>query len=182
MFSSENSGLRKWYEKFLPFVARGPELQLEWLVNMLQKNALPLEDLAPYIKLLLDGNSDEDNRKIADYLAGIDDDLICKLLEASEIYDTPALFKLIPEPKLRHADIALRKTVPPYEKKPLMIMDRIYYAVYNRSEKLLKEAAERIIQKGDGPYGFASNYQRFMEILEDEEFLLSLYPNARYQE
>lgn len=180
MFNSEKKGLKKWCERCLPFVARRPESQLEWLVNVLQKESLSLEDLSPYIKLLLTDNSEDDDRVIADYLAELDDDLICKLLEASEIYDTPKLFKLIPEPNLKHADIALRKTVPPYEKKPLIILDEVYYAIYDRSKKLLKEAAERIIERGDGPEGFASNYQRFMEILADEDLLLTLYPNATY--
>ncbi len=180
MSGSENKGFRKWYEKCLPFVARGPELQLEWLVNELQKNILSPAELAPYVKLLLADNSEEDKGKIRDYLTGLDDDLICQLLESSEIYDTPKLFELIPQPNSNHADIALRKSVPPYEKKPLMLMDKIYYAVYNRSERLLKEAAEQIMQRGNGPEDFAANYQRFMKILEDEEFLLTLYPNARH--
>jgi hypothetical protein len=86
---------------------------------------------------------------------------------------------LIPQPNEDHAEIVLRKHVPPYEKKPLMVLDKVYFAINNYSEQMLGAVAEKIIKEGNGPKKFKENYERFRGILEDEEFLLSLYPYAR---
>jgi hypothetical protein len=170
---------KKWYERYLPFVARSIEGQVKWLVSVLNKGVLSLEELTPYINLLLAENSDQEEKILSRQLGELSNDVLSKLLSAADIYDTPKLFKLIPQPDECHAEIALRKDVPPYEKKPLMVLDEVYYAINNYSDKMLGRVAEKIIKEGNGPKNFKENYKRFRGILEDEEFLLSLYPYAR---
>ena len=38
----------KWYEKYLPFVAKSPEMQIEWLEQVARKNSLTLPEVTPY--------------------------------------------------------------------------------------------------------------------------------------
>lgn len=60
-----------------------------------------------------------------------------------------------------------------------MILDKVFYAINESDEDLLENVAEKMIGEGNEPEKFQENYKRFREILKDEEFLLSLYPNAR---
>jgi hypothetical protein len=60
-----------------------------------------------------------------------------------------------------------------------LILDKVFYAVSDYSRELLEQAAGKLMQEGKATEDFRDNYARFQEILEDEEFLLSLYPNAR---
>ncbi|MBW1791343.1 MAG: hypothetical protein JRJ14_03610 [Deltaproteobacteria bacterium] len=170
---------KKWYERYLPFVARSTEGQIEWLVSILKKNVLSLEEITPYVKLLLSEKNNVEKDFLTIQLGNLHDDVVCKLLHAADIYDTPQLVKHIPHLEIHHADIALRKSVPPYEKKPLMILDKVFYAINESGQDLLKKAVEKIAEEGNEPGDFQGNYQRFREILKDEKFLLSLYPNAR---
>ena len=170
---------KKWYERYLPFVARSIDGQVRWLVSVLDKGVLSKEEVTPYINLLLAENSDEEEKILSLQLGELSNDVVSQLLSAADIYDTPKLFNLIPQPDEQHAELALRKDVPPYEKKPLMVLDKVYYAINNYSEQMLEKVAEKIIKEGDGPRNFKENYERFRGILEDEEFLLSLYPYAR---
>ena len=179
MSPSESKKTKKWYERYLPFVARSIEGQVEWLITVLNKGVLSLEEVTPYINLLLAENSTEEEKILSQMLGELPNDVLNKLLYSADIYDTPKLLNLIPQLNERHAEIALRKEVPPYEKKPLMVLDKVYYAVANYSEEMLDVVAEKIIVEGKGPKNFEENYERFLGILDDEEFLLSLYPYAR---
>ena len=170
---------KKWYERYLPFVARSTEGQFNWLVSILKKDVLNLEEISPYIKLLLLEKDNEEKYFLTTQLGKLHNDIVCKLLHAADIYDTPQLIELIPELKVHHAEIALRKSVPPYEKKPLMILDKVFYAINESDQDLLGPVAAKIMKEGDEPENFRENYKRFCGILKDEEFLLSLYPNAR---
>lgn len=170
---------KKWYERYLPFVARSTEGQVKWLVSVLNKAILSPEEITPYINLLLAENSVEEEKILSSQLGELTNDILSQLLSAADIYDIPKLFNLIPQPNEDHAEIVLRKHVPPYEKKPLMVLDKVYFAINNYSEQMLGAVAEKIIKEGNGPKKFKENYERFRGILEDEEFLLSLYPYAR---
>jgi len=170
---------KKWYERYLPFVARSTEGQFNWLVSILEKDVLNLEEISPYVKLLLTEKDNEEKEFLSIQIANLDDDVVGKLLHAADIYDTPQLVKLIPHLKIYHAEIALRKNVPPYEKKSLMILDKVFYAINESSDDLLEKVSEKMIGEGNVQEKFQENYERFREILKDEEFLLSLYPNAR---
>jgi hypothetical protein len=168
-----------WLERYLPFVSKSPEMKIKWLIVVFRKGILSQEEITPYIRLLLADNSTEENEQLKELFRELDPEMQCRFLEAADVYDVPALFRLCPEPTPRHAEIALLKKVPPYEKKTQLVLDKIFYAVSDRSRDLLEQAAELLIREGKASANFKENYARFQEILEDEEFLLSLYPNAR---
>lgn len=170
---------RKWYERYLPFVARSVEGQVEWLVSVLKKDVLNLEEITPYVKLLLSEENSDEQGFLVSQIGKLSDNIVCQLLNAADIYDTPKLFKLIPHPDTHHAEIALGKDVPPYEKKPLMVLDKVFYAINDADENLLEKVAKKMIEEGNVPKNFQKNYERFRGILKDQEFLLSLYPNAK---
>ena len=170
---------KKWFERYLPFVARSTEGQVNWLVSVLKKDTLSLEEVSPYVKLMLAEKNNEEKKCLTEQLGNLNNDVIGYLLQAADIYDTPHLVKLIPNLTEHHAEIALRKTVPPYEKKPLMVLDKVFYAINEANVNVLEQVADKIIRNGNGPEGFRENYIRFRGILEDEDFLLSMYPNAR---
>jgi hypothetical protein len=168
-----------WLERYLPFVSKSPEMKIKWLIQVFKKGILSQEEITPYIRLLLADNSYEENEQLKVLFQELDAEMQCRFLEAADVYDTPALFRLCPEPTLRHAQIAMLKKVPPYEKKTQLILDKIFYAVSDRSRELLEQTAELLLREGMASANFRENYARFQEILEDEELLLSLYPNAR---
>lgn len=178
MQTTSKKKTRKWYERYLPFVARSTEGQLEWLVAVLKKEVLSLEEIAPYVTLLFAEKNSEELDFLVSEFGRLSDSIVCRLLNAANIYDTPKLFRFIPQPDTHHAEIALRKDVPPYEKKRLRILDRVFYAINAADQNLLEKVANKMIREGDIPEDFTENYERFLGILKDEEFLLSLYPNA----
>ena len=100
-------------------------------------------------------------------------------MKAADIYDTPRLFRLYPDPDSTHAEIALLKEVPVYEKKKQMVLDKVFYAINDFSKELLEDTVLKLHKEGKVSASFMDNYSRFREILGDEEFLLSLYPKAR---
>lgn len=170
---------RRWYQKYLPFVARSPEMQIEWLVAAFKKKRLTREELAPYLHLLLeeDHNSDFDHLKTL--FQALDKQVLDDLLVTVDIYDTPKMFRLLPDPTLPDAVIALKKYLPPYEKRPQKVMDEVFFAVNERAGQLLQWAAGSLLAKGEVASHFQGNYERFLEILHDEEFLISIYPNTK---
>ena len=115
---------KKWYERYLPFVARSTEGQFSWLVSILKKDVLSLEEISPYVKLLLTEKDKEEKEFLTMQIGNLAEDVVGKLFYAADIYDIPQLVKLIPQLKIYHAEIALRKNVPPYEKKSLMILEK----------------------------------------------------------
>ncbi|MEW6518225.1 MAG: hypothetical protein AB1461_02315 [Thermodesulfobacteriota bacterium] len=179
MASFLNNKKNNWLERCLPFVSKSPEMKIRWLITVFRKGVLSQEEITPYIRLLLAEKSGEEQEELRTVFRELDVEMQYRFLEAADIYDTPKLFALCPNPTLRHAEIALLKKMPPYEKKTQFILDKIFYAISDRSRELLEQAAELLIREGRTSPNFKENYARFQEILEDEEFLLSLYPNAR---
>lgn len=169
---------RKWYEAYLPFVARSPGMQIAWLEGATRKGALSSQEITPYISLLLAHEGDE-LAELKSAFAGLDELLVAQLLAAAEIYDMPKLFGLIEKPVVRHAVVALQKVPPDYEKNPQLVMDKLFMAVNERSSELLEDAVRIIMAGNDIPASFLAAYERFKEIIEDQKILSALYPKAR---
>ena len=187
---------RKWYEKYLPFVAKSQEMQLEWLVDKLSRlrnsvdkektGLLSCEELKPYISLLLEGNSGGKELGVAvvagDVLGVLlrdvkESDLLL-MVECAEIYDVPRLFSLLSRISKEQAVLAMKKVPPLYEKKPLLVIDRVVHAIKEKSTELLENAAAEIMGSVDAPTDFVDNYERFRGVMMDEQILSILYPKA----
>ncbi|MDH3393437.1 MAG: hypothetical protein OEL66_05480 [Desulfobulbaceae bacterium] len=170
---------RKWYEKYLPFVAQSRRMQVEWLVGVIRKNVLHLEEVTPYIRLLLAEEEVDESESLVALLKDLDEDVICRMVMAADIYDVARLMRLAPAPTVEQAVAALVKEPPPYEKKPELVLDKIFQAIHDRSESLFEEAASELRKRDDAPPHFESAYGRFQEILADERILSAMYPKAR---
>ncbi len=193
-----NSGLaeEKWYEKYLPFVAKSPKMQAEWLACQLSRlgvsqgkekgGILSSDEIKPYIRLLLE-NSDTGSGCpgegggdcLVALLGSMGEENLLLMLECAEVYDVPRLFNLIQHPTLKMAVIAIKKVPPPYEKNPLLIIDRVFFAIREKSGKLLDESAVAVMAGSDAPTDFSDNFARFREIMMDEHILSLLYPKAK---
>lgn len=189
---------KKWYEIYLPFVAKSSAIQAEWLATELSRmrlsegkeigGVLSKEEIRPYIRLFLEncdigsggwtGEIGADERMVA-LLDGMGKENLLLIIECAEIYDIPKLFKLLRHPTREQAVIALKKVPPPYEKNPLLIIDRVFHALREKSVKQLEEAATWVLSGSDKPADFAGNYERFREIMMDEHLLGLLYPKAK---
>ncbi|MFZ5774822.1 MAG: hypothetical protein ACOY3Z_05000 [Thermodesulfobacteriota bacterium] len=170
---------RIWYEKYLPFVARSPEMQVRWIEAALRKGTLSPQEITPYIRLLLGPDGGEDRTAILRGLLGeLDEAVVERLLAATEIYDVPNLFRLLPAPTLEQIVIAVTRQPPPYEEAPELIIDKVFQAVFDFSETLLEEAARRVMAADGCPAHFPTAYERFKEIKADEKLLSALYPKA----
>ncbi|MEJ2688563.1 MAG: hypothetical protein P8130_01170 [Deltaproteobacteria bacterium] len=171
----------KWYEKYLPFIARSREKQIQWLINAFRKKTLSLQEITPYIKLLLEEDDPEGLLQLRENLAGLDDPVLLEMLHAADIYDTVKLLNLLPEISIEEAIIAFCKEPPPYERTPEQIIDQVFEAVHNAKPGLLEKAGSSLLHSGKAPSHFPSLYARFLEILKDQELLSTLYPKARSQ-
>ena len=169
---------RKWYEKYLPFVARSPEMQLRWLESAFRKEALTSREITPYVKLFMAPDGEANLARVRGLLHSLSGAAIEKMLGAADIYDVPDLFRCVAEPTEAQAVIAITKAVPPYEKSPELVVDKVFQAVYDCSEELLAQAAVRVAGSADRPAHFQEAYERFKEIKEDEKLLSALYPKA----
>lgn len=169
---------RKWYEKYLPFVARSPEMQLRWLESAFRKGALTPREITPYIKLFMAPDGEANLARVRGLLHSLSGAALEKMLGAADIYDVPDLFRCVAEPTVAQAVIAITKAVPPYEKTPELVVDKVFQAVYDCSEELLARAAARVAESADRPAHFQEAYERFKEIKEDEKLLSALYPKA----
>ncbi|MHB1015373.1 MAG: hypothetical protein ACYC2W_08880 [Desulfurivibrionaceae bacterium] len=169
---------RKWYEKYLPFVARSPEMQLRWLEAALRKEVLTPHEITPYIKLFMAPDGEGNPARVRGLLHSLSANAIEKMLAAADIYDVPDLFRCVAEPTVAQAVIAIIKAPPPYEKNPQLVVDKVFQAVYDCSEELLAQAAGRVAGSAERPVHFQENYERFKEIKEDEKLLSALYPKA----
>ena len=180
---------RLWAEA-LPFVARSPEMKVEWLLGVFKKNTLSCSEIAPYMHLLLSEYSSEEG--IIDYgtleenqdslkaiFSRLPREVILKMLQCTEIYDIPVLLELANKLTVDEAVVVLRKVPPPYEKNTALIFDRVFQAVHSCGDNLLDEAAEKMDEQGEMPEHFKADYDRFKEILMDEKILTSLYPQAK---
>jgi len=188
---------RKWYENYLPFVAKSPEMQLEWLVDRLsrlrrsrdnekKRGLLAREELTPYIGLLLAGNASGKEAGTTSaagdvlrvLLEGVSNDDLLMMVDCTEIYDVPLLFGLLRKITKEQAVLAMKKVPPLYEKNPLLVIDRVFHAVKEKSPEILESAAEDIVVGSSPPKDFVINYERFREIMMDEHILSLLYPKA----
>ena len=169
---------RKWYEKYLPFVARSPEMQLRWLESSFRKGALTPEEIMPYIKLFMAPDGVGNLARVRGLLYSLSGSAIEKMLGAADIYDVPDLFRCVAEPTVSQAIIAITKVPPPYEKTPQLVVDKVFQAVYDCSEELLDQAAVKVSGRTEMPAHFHEAYERFKEIKEDEKLLSALYPKA----
>lgn len=175
--------VKKVMSEALPFVARSPAMQVDWLVMEFRRGGLTDDELAPYIHLLLSGyasrqevDGDEDLR---DIFSGLEREIKVSMLRCAEIYDIPELLSLVRELSVEDAILVLRKVPPPYEKKGLLLLDRVFQAVNECGDHLLERAADKMALDGNAPAHFASAYERFKEILIDERILAQLYPQAQ---
>jgi len=188
---------RKWYEKYLPFVAQSSEVQIKWLANNLTKlreagglektGTLSGDEITPYIRLFLEANCSEEGHNYSgpdqEYLMHLLDSIgvenLHSMIECTEIYDVPVLFSLVRNLTTEQAVLALKKVPPSYEKNPLLVMDRVFHAVKENSTELLDNAAKVVLESNDAPENFSANYERFREIMMDEHILSLLYPKAK---
>lgn len=170
---------RRWYQNYLPFIARRPELQVEWLVEECRRKKLTREELTPYVRLLFSEENVESDEELRQILAGLAPAMQAEFMEIADIYDVPRIIRLIPELNAPVAAIALTKTLPPYETKPQKVMDRVLNAMNDRSPALLQEVAATIMANGEAPRHFGENYERFRAILADKEFIRSQWPNTK---
>ena len=168
-----------WLERYMPFVARSPKMQVQWLETTFRKGALSSQEITPYIKLLLAPENEQHPEMIKLLLKPLEAVVLEKMLLAADIYDTPKLFGLIKDPTLQQAVIALRKAPPPYEDASFSVISKLLQAIHDRSDVLLRDAAVEIKKSPAKPDHFEESYDRFQEIVEDEKFLSSLYPKAK---
>ena len=187
----------KWYEKYLPFVAKSPDIQAEWLAAKLSRlrlcegggksGVLSKDEIKPYIRLLLDNISADsasvgagsNDGQLVVLLDGMGEGNLLLMIECAEVYDLPKIFSLLRHPSLAMAVVAMKKVPPPYEKNPLLIIDRVFHAIREKSAMLLEEAAVVVLADRDAPVDFSVNYDRFKEIMMDEHLLSILYPKAK---
>jgi hypothetical protein len=153
-------------------------MQLRWLESAFRKGSLTSTEITPYIKLFMASAGEGDLARIRGLLHSLSASTIEKMLDAADIYDIPDLFRCVAEPTLPQATIAITKTVPPYEKNPQLVVDKVFQAVYDCSEGLLAQAAARVAGSVVRPPHFQEDYERFKEIKEDEKLLSALYPKA----
>ena len=168
-----------WYEKYLPFIARGRERQIDWLIGKFKKKILSYEEITPYVKLLLEEDDPEGEQHLRELLSDLPDGVLGEMLRAADIYDTPKLLQLMPRITVDHAAIAMCKTPPPYERSPVMVIDRIFQIIHEVSGDLLRKGAARLRERKEIPAHFEESISRFEEVLKDQEFLSTLYPKAR---
>jgi hypothetical protein len=168
----------------LPFVARSPELQVAWLVGEFRKGVLSDSELAPYIHILVSeyvGRRErgEDDDELHESFAQLPREIVVAMVRCVEIYDVPDLLELLRELTVADAVLVLKKVPPPYEKKSLLLLDRVFQAVNGCGDQLLERAAQKMVEEVDAPEHFRGAYQRFQEILVDEKILMQLYPQAK---
>lgn len=178
--TNTRSHKKRWYEKYLPFVAKSPEVQIKWLTSAFKKGNLTSEEIAPYVRLILTDmeNDEEKQQQLVELFNRLDSQILEKFFKAADIYDVSKLFSLIRQPTIQQAIIALRKSPPPYEKTPQLVLDGVFKAIYDKSATLLEKAATTLKSSREIPEHFEAAYERFQEIVEDEKLLSALYPKA----
>ena len=153
-------------------------MQIRWFEAAFRKGTLSHQEITPYINLLMAPDGGEHLDLLRSLLNDLDASVLENMLSAADIYDVPNLFRLLNRPVLAQAVIVITKTPPPYEKTPQQVMDKCFQAVYDSSEELLVQAAEKVKADPPGQANFQAAYERFKEIKEDEKLLSALYPKA----
>jgi len=153
-------------------------MQLRWLESAFRKGTLTSHEITPYIKLFMAPDGEGNLERVRGLLHSLSGSAIEKMLGAADVYDIPDLFRCVADPTVSLAVIAMSKAPPPYEKNPQQVVDKVFQAVYDCSEELLGQAAERLTGSADMPPHFQEAYERFKEIKEDEKLLSALYPKA----
>ena len=176
---NEKKKTGRWYEKYLPFIARSRERQIAWLIGKLRRKSLSYQEITPYIKLLLEEDDPEGLLHLRELLSQLSDSVLGEMLQAADIYDTPKFLDLMPRVAVEHAVIAMSKTPPPYERSPADAIDRIFEVIHRDSDELLEQGAIRLRQSGLAPPHFEESFLHFQEALRDQQFLSTLYPKAR---
>jgi len=188
----------KWFENYLPFVAKSPVIQAQWLSVHLTRmmcsegreisGVLSRDEIKPYIRLFLEncdiehGERDEKfaaDTRVAALFDVIGEKNLLLLIECADIYDIPKLLKHMTCITKEQTIIALKKVPPLYEKNSLLIIDRVFQAIREKSIEQLEAGAAVVLASKDAPGDFANNYARFKEIMMDEHLLGILYPKAR---
>ncbi len=185
MRPGKNAGFRKknrkgkWYEKYLPFVARSTEKQVEWLLGALRKKTLSSREITPYIKLLLEDDDPEVRLRLRELLEKVGESDWCAMLRAADIYDLPVLIGLMPGVTVEQARLILEKAPPAYEENGEQVLHRVYETLHDRTPENFQQAANGLLASDEAPEHFAAAHERFMEVLRDREFLSTLFPKAR---
>lgn len=177
----------KLYEHYLPFVARSLGKQVEWLEGSLRMTlespegvqTLSLDEIQPYVRLLLEDEGAERRQQLAAMLAALDEEVVGQMLRAADIYDVSSLFGLLGRPTVGQVMVALGKSPPLYDKSPQMVTDRLFLAVHHKTPTLMEDAVRLMREKGATPTHFEPAYRRFREMLMDEEILTALFPKAK---
>lgn len=156
-------------------------MQIRWLEAVFKKGTLSSQEITPYINLLMEPEGERHLEIVRSHLRSLSGDTLEKMLWAADIYDAPKLFSLMPNPTLTQAVIAVTKTPPPYEKSPQVVVDKVFQAVYDFSETLMDQAANKVLSDPSRPPHFREAFERFKEIKEDEKLLSALYPKAVVQ-
>lgn len=179
--------LKRLWAEALPFVARSPEMKVAWLVEVFNNESLTLEELAPYMHILLseyarfaEGLSyDVASDTLKQVFSKLNRSIVAGMIQCVEIYDLPVLIALIDDLSVDEAILALQKKPPVYEKKSLLVIDKVFQAVNESRVGLLQQAAKKMEDDGNVPDHFLASYERFKEILHDEKILISLYPQVK---
>jgi len=168
-----------WYLRYLPFIAKPLDMQVEWLRGECKKNKLAKDELLPYVRLLFSLDSEGERARLKQMLAELDSDVVHRMLDAADIYSVARVIDLIPELNDRLTEVILLKEMPQYEQKPQKIMDEVFYAINQCAGGVLEKVATTLIEEGRVSKGFKRNYKRFMAILEDEEFIRNHWPSVK---
>ncbi len=175
----KDGGGRRWYQNYLPFIARSPEMQVEWLVAECRRRNLAQEELTPYVRLLFSEENVDNEDELRLILAGLAQEMQEEFVQIADIYDVPRVVRLMPALNEKMVEIALKKELPPYETKPQKVMDKVLNTINDRAGEILAKVASVIMENGAAPKHFAENYERFRAILADKEFIRSQWPNAK---
>ncbi len=183
--------MKRLMSEAIPFVAKSPEMKLDWLTGVIKKKSLTCPEITPYLSLLLSEYQElshysveevEGFENFSSLFDSIERQILRKMIECTDLYDVPVLLELIPDLDVEDAVVVLKKIPPPYETKPQVIIDRLFQVVYEKtSGKLLEKAAEYIMKSENVPLHFVDSYQRFKEMREDEQVLSYLFPQASGQ-
>ncbi|MFC1523773.1 hypothetical protein ACFL6N_03170 [Thermodesulfobacteriota bacterium] len=169
----------RWYEKYLPFIVKSPEMQVKWLVNAFRKGALSFSEITPYLRLLLSEDIEEKREEIIENLQRVDPKILEKMLIAAEIEDAPLLFGLITNPTIEQGVAMLRKIPPPYGNNMNYMINNLFQAIYHHNHDFFDQVVDASRKSMNMPQHFESAYERFREIVRDEELLSAMFPKAK---